>query len=259
MTNTHPCAGDGFKRCSRFVLRWFTPAKEVPLCGHATLASAAALWTGEGNAADTLHFDTVGSALRSCLERDTATILRRICTRDCPCVLDVVMMAVASAWMSNSCFLHHMPGFSPHVRLVPKLTLQHDTAPLANPELSTDLPTWPELDPMRLLFRSFLLRGQHGFPAEPRCTAGGCRCPAEAPRSGRCCTWTCPSGNRPTRSPPASPRTPTWSRCAPASLVPMQRRSTQLCLFASSSDPNARACHAQPGERCAVTGAGQQT
>ncbi len=61
MTNTRPCAGDGFKRCSRFVLRWFTPAKEVPLCGHATLASAAALWTGEGNAADTLHFDTVGA------------------------------------------------------------------------------------------------------------------------------------------------------------------------------------------------------
>jgi PhzF family phenazine biosynthesis protein len=27
-----------------FSLRWFTPAKEVPLCGHATLASAHALW-----------------------------------------------------------------------------------------------------------------------------------------------------------------------------------------------------------------------
>lgn len=26
-------------------LRWFTPATEVPLCGHATLASAHALWT----------------------------------------------------------------------------------------------------------------------------------------------------------------------------------------------------------------------
>jgi len=30
--------GDGFE------LRWFTPAIEVPLCGHATLASAHALW-----------------------------------------------------------------------------------------------------------------------------------------------------------------------------------------------------------------------
>jgi PhzF family phenazine biosynthesis protein len=31
--------GDGWR------LRWFTPATEVPLCGHATLASAHALWT----------------------------------------------------------------------------------------------------------------------------------------------------------------------------------------------------------------------
>jgi PhzF family phenazine biosynthesis protein len=31
--------GDGWR------LRWFTPATEVPLCGHATLASAHGLWT----------------------------------------------------------------------------------------------------------------------------------------------------------------------------------------------------------------------
>jgi len=28
----------------KFGLRWFTPTREVPLCGHATLASAHALW-----------------------------------------------------------------------------------------------------------------------------------------------------------------------------------------------------------------------
>ena len=28
-----------------FNLRWFTPTTEVPLCGHATLASAYVLWT----------------------------------------------------------------------------------------------------------------------------------------------------------------------------------------------------------------------
>ena len=33
-----PHAGDGFD------LRWFTPAVEVALCGHATLASAHVLW-----------------------------------------------------------------------------------------------------------------------------------------------------------------------------------------------------------------------
>lgn len=29
---------------SRYSLRWFTPTTEVDLCGHATLASAHALW-----------------------------------------------------------------------------------------------------------------------------------------------------------------------------------------------------------------------
>ena len=33
-------------QCQRFRLRWFTPAIEVPLCGHATLAAAAALFQG---------------------------------------------------------------------------------------------------------------------------------------------------------------------------------------------------------------------
>ncbi len=39
-------------------LRWFTPAMEVPLCGHATLASAHVLYHHLGASADTLAFDT---------------------------------------------------------------------------------------------------------------------------------------------------------------------------------------------------------
>ena len=35
---------------SRFKLRWFTPTTEVPLCGHGTLASAAALVLGAPSA-----------------------------------------------------------------------------------------------------------------------------------------------------------------------------------------------------------------
>lgn len=45
-----PQSGQGlevFKQLDRFKLRWFTPAIEVPLCGHATLASAAVLFQGE--------------------------------------------------------------------------------------------------------------------------------------------------------------------------------------------------------------------
>lgn len=37
---------DVFKQQDTFKLRWFTPAIEVPLCGHATLASAAVVFEG---------------------------------------------------------------------------------------------------------------------------------------------------------------------------------------------------------------------
>jgi PhzF family phenazine biosynthesis protein len=45
--------GDGFR------LRWFTPTTEVPLCGHATLASAHALWfTGRLRPDQEARFET---------------------------------------------------------------------------------------------------------------------------------------------------------------------------------------------------------
>ena len=47
----------------RFGLRWFTPALEVPLCGHATLASGHALLGEIGVAADLLTFDTKSGPL----------------------------------------------------------------------------------------------------------------------------------------------------------------------------------------------------
>jgi PhzF family phenazine biosynthesis protein len=49
--------GDGWD------LRWFTPAVEVDLCGHATLASAHALWTEHGAAEDALRFHTRSGVL----------------------------------------------------------------------------------------------------------------------------------------------------------------------------------------------------
>ena len=51
-------------------LRWFTPAVEVPLCGHATLASAHVLWeTGRAAAASALAFETHSGRLVA--ERET--------------------------------------------------------------------------------------------------------------------------------------------------------------------------------------------
>lgn len=47
----------------RFGLRWFTPALEVPLCGHATLASAHMLFAELGVKAAAITFDTLSGPL----------------------------------------------------------------------------------------------------------------------------------------------------------------------------------------------------
>lgn len=47
-----------------FELRWFTPAVEVDLCGHATLAAAWVLFEQLGECRDTLRFSTRSGELR---------------------------------------------------------------------------------------------------------------------------------------------------------------------------------------------------
>jgi PhzF family phenazine biosynthesis protein len=44
-------------------LRWFTPLHEVPLCGHATLGSAHALWSEGHDSGDELRFQTASGEL----------------------------------------------------------------------------------------------------------------------------------------------------------------------------------------------------
>jgi PhzF family phenazine biosynthesis protein len=57
----------------RYGLRWFTPAVEVELCGHATLASAHVLWTeGLADAAQELRFDTASGPLAARRDGDGA-------------------------------------------------------------------------------------------------------------------------------------------------------------------------------------------
>lgn len=48
---------------ARFGLRWFTPTLEVPLCGHATLASAHMLFSELGLTSDAVTFDTLSGPL----------------------------------------------------------------------------------------------------------------------------------------------------------------------------------------------------
>ena len=57
-------------------LRWFTPAVEVTLCGHATLASAHALWsTGQAATNAPIVFETLSGALTARAESDGSITL----------------------------------------------------------------------------------------------------------------------------------------------------------------------------------------
>ncbi|MGL6345119.1 MAG: PhzF family phenazine biosynthesis protein, partial [Waterburya sp.] len=52
-------------------LRWFTPTTEVPLCGHATLASAHVLWTeGYASTGQTINFQTKSGLLTAKYENN---------------------------------------------------------------------------------------------------------------------------------------------------------------------------------------------
>ncbi len=57
-------SGDGYE------LRWFTPALEVDLCGHATLASAFVLFEHRNWPGETIRFSTRKSGLLSVSRRD---------------------------------------------------------------------------------------------------------------------------------------------------------------------------------------------
>lgn len=56
-----------YPRDEGFSLRWFTPAIEMPICGHATLASAHVLWS-VGCAEEALRFHTLSGVL-TCTRR----------------------------------------------------------------------------------------------------------------------------------------------------------------------------------------------
>lgn len=60
-TGDNPC---------RYALRWFTPADEIDLCGHCTLAAAYVLFRFYEPGADTIHFDALRCGHHLVVTRD---------------------------------------------------------------------------------------------------------------------------------------------------------------------------------------------
>jgi PhzF family phenazine biosynthesis protein len=61
-------------RSTRFALRWFTPKVEVPLCGHATLASATVVFREARNQAGTISFETRSGTLTARRQGDAIAL-----------------------------------------------------------------------------------------------------------------------------------------------------------------------------------------
>jgi PhzF family phenazine biosynthesis protein len=62
------------KQGEQYYIRWFTPEVEVPLCGHATVASAHVLSKHLGITASEIIFDSISGLLPVSIDGDTYTL-----------------------------------------------------------------------------------------------------------------------------------------------------------------------------------------
>jgi len=78
LTTTTTTSSSSFENGSHFGLRWFTPTKEVQLCGHATLAAAHVLINELNNPNPEIRFDTLSGTLivRSTKDESGRVLLR---------------------------------------------------------------------------------------------------------------------------------------------------------------------------------------
>jgi predicted PhzF superfamily epimerase YddE/YHI9 len=92
----------------RYHLRWFTPTVEVKLCGHATLASAHALYTQLGFAGERVIFDSLSGPLTVTRRADARLELDFPATPPRPEDSDALRRQVAAAvgaeitWLGRS-------------------------------------------------------------------------------------------------------------------------------------------------------------
>jgi PhzF family phenazine biosynthesis protein len=94
-----------------FGLRWFTPAVEVPLCGHATLASAHVLWETGRAPGPQIAFETLSGRLTA--EREASGWIRldfpALPPRGQPCVPPAGLLAALGLAASRDVSVYEVP------------------------------------------------------------------------------------------------------------------------------------------------------
>ncbi|XP_006149008.1 phenazine biosynthesis-like domain-containing protein [Tupaia chinensis] len=152
----HPT--DDFTQSSCFGLRWFTPASEVPLCGHATLASAAVLFHKIKNTNSTLTFVTLSGELKAKRADDDIILdlpLYPAHPQDFHEVEDVIKTAIGDTLVQDI-------RYSPDTRkLLVRLSDTYDRSFLENLKVNTE--TLPQVEKTGKVKGLILtLKGQSG-------------------------------------------------------------------------------------------------
>ncbi|XP_053442393.1 phenazine biosynthesis-like domain-containing protein isoform X2 [Nycticebus coucang] len=128
----HPT--DDFTQSSCFGLRWFTPASEVPLCGHATLASAAVLFHKMKNMNSTLTFVTLSGELKARRAEDGIILdfpLYPTYPQDFHEVEDLIKTAIGDTLVQD---IHYSPDTQ---KLLVRLSDTYDRSFLENLKVNT--------------------------------------------------------------------------------------------------------------------------
>ncbi|KAJ1861187.1 hypothetical protein LPJ73_001090, partial [Coemansia sp. RSA 2703] len=119
---------------SHFNLRWFTPAYEVKLCGHATLAAAHVLFFVFNNPSQSLIFDTLSGDLTVTKNADSSLKMKFPQDRPEPVVVDQEYKTIVQAtlgYYKDDVEVYLSPALNYLVVYDPQMTYQglRDAAP----------------------------------------------------------------------------------------------------------------------------------
>ncbi|XP_055454881.1 phenazine biosynthesis-like domain-containing protein 2 [Psammomys obesus] len=154
---------DNFTESSRFGLRWFTPESEFPLCGHATLASAAVLFHKRKNTNSTLTFVTLSGELKARKAEDGIVLdfpLYPTFPQDFHEVGDLIKAAIGDTLVQDI-------RYSPHTKnLLVRLSDSYDRSFLETLKVNTEpLPRIEKTGRVKELILT--LKGEPGGQAAP--------------------------------------------------------------------------------------------
>jgi len=155
-----------------FRIRWFSPRDEAPLCGHATLAAAHALWEQNRTQSDLITFDSIGGPLTAEKSGDWITLnfpAREVAPCSMPELLTEALgdVTIDSIYKDDVVYLVVLGDVNDLITLEPNLSL------IEKIPCRAIIVTALGLDPYDFSSRYFA--PSVGIPEDPVCGSAHCR------------------------------------------------------------------------------------